>query len=733
LLIKYREIRAVSSHTSLNPAVSPQPEWDLDDPVLYLNRELTWLSFNRRVLAEAENDDNPLLEKIKFLAIFDSNLDEFFMKRIGGLKQQAGAGVNSLTSDGRTPRQQIEECEMRVAEMLADRAYIMGELLQRLAGAGITIGSYQSLETAARETLRKQYMENVLPLVTPLAIDEAHPFPFVSNLSVNLLIEVKEETYELPYLVRIKAPTSGRRARFMQVAAEQRYVALEDVIANNLDLLLPGAQILSVGFFRVTRNAIVERNAEPANDLLEKIEAELSERRLAPVVRLEVSSDLHPKMRSYLARQLGLAGPEETCVVSNFLGSTDLMQIAGLDHPDLKHASFEPAVHPRLAAADSIFRELEENGPLLLKHPYQSYDQSVTRLLREAVEDPCVLAIKTTVYRTSEGSAIVPLLIDAVTGGKQVAVVVELQARFDEAANIRWANRLEEAGIHVSYGVVGYKTHAKATLIVRQAPDGALQRYVHLSTGNYHPITARQYCDIGLMTPDPVIGADATEFFNLMTSGSLSARKYAELLISPKEMKRVLLEKIRREVSHQKANGNGALQMKTNALEDAAITRALYEATQAGVRVDLVVRDSCRFRPGLPGLSESARVVSILGRFLEHARLYYFHNNGEEEYYIGSADLMTRNLEMRVEALAPIRDRALQTELRELLDLQLNDTVGAWEMDSDGGYQRKAPARDAIHSQVAMLELAARRAHAINDHPEAAGKSCSGSLHTAGK
>lgn len=705
----------MSTHISPTSVKAPQPDRDLHDPALYLNRELTWLSFNRRVLAEAEHDAHPLLEQIRFLSIFDSNLDEFFMKRIGGLKQQVGAGVNSLTVDGRTPEQQIEACQVAVADMLADRTFVMRELLQRLASAGVTLGCYRDLDESARATIRSQYRESVLPLVTPLAIDEAHPFPFVSNLSINLLIEIRDEAYAQPYLVRIKAPTSGRTPRFMQIADRQFYIPLEQVIAGNLDLLLPGAEILSVGFFRVTRNAIVERNADGANDLLEKIEAELSERRFAPVVRLEASSDLQPSLREYLGRQLGLSQPEDIYVVPDFLGSADLREIADLDRPDLKYPAFEPALHPRLAKAASIFEELEQSGPLLLKHPYQSYDQSVTRLLREAVEDPCVLAIKTTVYRTSEGSVIVPLLVEAVTRGKQVAVVVELQARFDEAANIRWANRLEEAGIHVSYGVVGLKTHAKVTLIVRRTLDGVLQRCVHLGTGNYHPITARQYCDIGLMTLDPAIGADATEFFNAMTSGSLSVRRYGELLVSPKEAKRVLLGKIGREIRHQQSSGNGRIQMKTNALEDAEITRALYEASQAGVRVDLIVRDSCRLRPRLPGVSETARVISILGRFLEHARVYCFHNDGEEEYYIGSADLMTRNLEMRVEALAPIRDRALQAELRELLEGQLNDTVGAWEMEPDGSYRRRTPAAGAVHSQVAMLESAARRARTTND------------------
>lgn len=690
-------------------ADQPLQSPDLDDPRLYLNRELTWLAFNRRVLAEAEDERNPVLERVKFLSIFDSNLDEFFMKRIGGLKQQVGAGVDALTVDGRTPQQQIEECEVQVAEILGDRPYILQELFRRLTDSGIRIESYQSMDDASRRIVREQYQKSVLPLVTPLAIDEAHPFPFVSNLSINLLLRVLDPSEDEPHLIRIKVPVSARTPRFMQVAGDCRYVPLEEVIAGNLDLLLPGAEILSVGFFRVTRNAIVERDEELANDLLEMIEAELRERRFAPVVRLEVNPGLDSNLRMYLASQLELSGADNIYVVSDLLGGRDLMQLVNINRPDLKFPHVEPALHPRLPVGRSIFTELDAHGPLLLKHPYQSFDQSVTRHLHEAVNDPCVLAIKTTVYRTSSDSAIVPLLVEAVTRGKQVAVVVELQARFDEAANIRWANRLEEAGIHVSYGVVGYKTHAKATLIVRQSPNGELHRYVHVGTGNYHSVTARQYCDIGLMIADTTIGEDATELFNLLTSGSLSGRRYHEMLVSPQGMKRALLGKIRRETDHHRTHGNGLIQLKTNALEDADITRALYEATHAGVSVDLIVRDTCRLRPGLPGLSESARVVSILGRFLEHARLYYFHNNGSDEYLTGSADLMNRNLESRVEVLVPIRNRKLQDELRELLDLQLNDQVGAWEMGADGTYRRESPAAGAEHSQTRMLQDALLR------------------------
>ncbi len=693
------------------------PGPDLDDPRLYLNRELTWLAFNRRVLAEAEDESNPLLERIKFLSIFDSNLDEFFMKRIGGLKHLAGAGLKSRTVDGRTPQQQIEECESLVADALSDRASIMQELLRLLHENGIRVESHQGLDETARRALREHYRKAILPLVTPLAIDEAHPFPFVSNLSINLLLRVLDESEDDPHLIRIKVPVSERTPRFIRIGDEDRYVPLEEVIEGNLDLLLPGAEVLTCGFFRVTRNAIVERDEESANDLLEMIEAELRERRFAPVVRLEVSPSLSSELRDYLRGQLqlGLRGEEDVYVVSDLLGARHLMQFLGLDRPDLKYPRFEPVQHPRLAAASSIFAELDARGPLLLKHPYQSFDHSVTRLFREAVNDPSVLAIKTTVYRTSEDSAIVPLLVDAVTRGKQVAVVVELQARFDEAANIRWANRLEEAGIHVSYGVVGYKTHAKATLIVRQNPGGELRRYVHLGTGNYHSVTARQYCDIGLMISDKHIGEDATELFNLLTSGSLSRRRYHQLLVSPLGMKAALLDRIAREIRHHRERGNGSIQLKTNALEDADITRALYKATRAGVDVRLIVRDSCRLRPGIPGLSESATVISILGRFLEHSRLFYFRNDGDEEYFIGSADLMIRNLESRVEALVPIADPALQKELREILDLQFADRVGAWEMDAEGTYHRRKGDPDAVHSQIAQIELCARRATSCDD------------------
>ena len=705
----------MSTVTPIDPPQQAASPWNLDDPELYLSRELTWLAFNRRVLAEAEKETNPLLERVKFLSIFDSNLDEFFMKRIGGLKQQVGARVDIMSVDGRTPQQQIEACVQHVAEALADRAYVKQELLECLREAGIHIDRYDQIDKASRKIVRKHFKKHVMPLVTPLAIDEAHPFPFVSNLSINLLLTVHDPAEKEPHLIRIKVPASGRTPRFLRVAETSTYVPLEEIIAGNLDLLFPGAEIESVAYFRVTRNAIVERNEETANDLLEMMEAELRERRFAPVVRLEVSPGMKKEHRQYLADELRLTGPEDVYVVSDLLGARDLMQFTGLDRPDLKYPPFEPATHPRLTGSGSILQDLRRNGPLLVVHPYQSFDQSVVRLLREAVRDPSVLAIKTTVYRTSEDSPVVQLLVDAVSNGKQVAVVVELQARFDEAANIQWANQLEEAGIHVSYGIVGYKTHAKCVLILRQEASGALKRYMHIGTGNYHSVTARQYSDVGLMLADSAIGKDGTELFNLLTSGSISGRAYRKLLISPLNMKKALLGKIRREIEHQQVSANGHIQLKTNALEDPDVTRALYEASQAGVRIDLIVRDTCRLRPGLPGLSDTVRVISILGRFLEHARIYYFHNGGEDEYYIGSADLMTRNLESRVEVLAPIESPDLQRELREMLDLQLDSSNGVWEMDANGNYRMLTADSDAVHSQQAMMDIATHRRRRIED------------------
>lgn len=665
---------------------------DLDDPQWYLNRELTWLEFNKRVLHEGQDNRTLLLERVKFNAIVSANLDEFFMKRIGGLKQQIGAGVKEPSVDGRTPEQQLRECLEMVSEIKRQQHELEADLFKELGVEGIRLSNYKDLDEQSKSTLRDYYIKNIFPLITPLSIDAARPFPFISNLSLNLLLTVHSPGEENKTLVRIKVPVGGGIPRFLQVGAEAHFVPLEQVIANNLELLLPGMAVTSTEMFRVTRNAIIEQSSDGATDLLETIESELRGRKFAPIVRLEVAAGMDPVHRGMLAAELGLDEETEVFEVKGPMAMRDLFQIAGLDRPDLRDPPHKPFDHPALVDAPNIFHAIRNEGPFLLQHPYESFVTSVERFLREASQDPKVLAIKMTLYRTASESRIIEYLIDAAQNGKQVAVLVELKARFDESANIRWANHLEQAGIHVSYGVLGLKTHSKLIFVIRRDYDG-LRRYAHIGTGNYHSGTARLYCDLGLLTSDPVIGGDLTELFNYLTTGQVPKRKYQKLLPAPKVLKPALLKKIKREVSNHSDKTPGLIQMKMNALEDKDITRALYEAASAGVRVDLIVRDSCRLRPGVPGLSENARVVSIVGRFLEHTRIFYFRNGGDEEYFIGSADCMRRNLEARVEVVTPVESPALREELRKILDIQLNNRRSAWDMQSDGCYVQRQPGK----------------------------------------
>lgn len=663
---------------------------DLDSPEWYLNRELTWLEFNKRVLHEGQDPRTPLLERVKFNAIVSANLDEFFMKRIGGLKQQIGAGVREPSVDGRTPEQQLSECLEMVSDIKRQQHALEADLFKELEAEGIRLSNYQDLDGESKNTLRDYYIKNIFPLITPLSIDAARPFPFISNLSLNLLLTVHSPGEENKTLVRIKVPVGSGIPRFLQVGDEAHFVPLEQVIANNLELLLPGMEVASIEMFRVTRNAIIERSSDGATDLLEIIESELRGRKFAPIVRLEVATGMDPVHRGMLAAELGLDEETEVFEVAGPMAVRDLFQIAGLERPDLSDPPHKPLDHPALADAPNIFHAIRNEGPFLLQHPYESFVTSVERFLREASQDPKVLAIKMTLYRTASESRIIEYLIDAAQNGKQVAVLVELKARFDESANIRWANHLEQAGIHVSYGVLGLKTHSKLIFVIRRDYDG-LRRYAHIGTGNYHSGTARLYCDLGLLTCDPVIGADLTELFNYLTTGQVPKRHYEKLLPAPKVLKPELLKKIEREISKHSKKEPGLIQMKMNALEDKDITRALYEAARAGVGVDLIVRDSCRLRPGIPGLSDNARVVSIVGRFLEHARIFYFRNAGDEEYFIGSADCMRRNLEVRVEVVTPVESSSLREGLRNILDIQLNNRRSAWDLQSDGTYIQRRP------------------------------------------
>jgi polyphosphate kinase len=628
----------------------PKPasiEIDLDAPEQYLNRELTWLAFVKRVLHEAEDDRTPLLERVKFIAITGSILDEFFMKRIGGLKQQVAAGVHKLTVDGRTPIQQIRESHEVIRALTTDQQGLWVQLQQKLGEIGVQVASYESLSDADRSWLRDDYLENIFPLVTPQAMDPAHPFPFVSNLSLNLLVSLHYPNDPTPLMARVKVPLGSGVPRFIQLHDSRTFVPLEEIMANNLDLLFPGMVIERTELFRVTRNADVESDEDKADDLLALIESELQERKFAPIVRIEIARGMDSTHRGRLAAELGLDEQADVFEVDGFLGLGDLFQLAVLDIPEHRDPDHRPVDPASLVGRSNIFHAIREHGALLLHHPYEAFGTSVERFLREASEDPKVRAIKMTLYRTSSKSRVIQHLINAALNGKQVA------------------------GIHVTYGVVGLKTHCKIILVVRRDHDG-LRRYVHLGTGNYHEETAKLYSDLGLLTCDPDIGRDGTELFNYLTTGYKPNRSYKKLLPAPKLLKPALLKKIRREIRRVSEGNKGVIQIKTNALEDVDITRALYEASQAGVHVDLIVRDSCRLRPGVPGLSDNIRVVSVVGRFLEHSRL------------------------------TPVEPEALQAELRTVLDILVDDQRSAWDMLPDGTYVQRNGHKDidGTHQQT---------------------------------
>jgi len=689
------------------PGIGDFAPTSLDAPELYLNRELTYLNFCWRVLHEAEDERIPLLERVKFLAIVSSNLDEFFQKRIGGLKQQVGAQLHALTPDGRSPQKQIDDCLELINRLEMRKAQIAERVLAELKAVGVWIAPYKELDTTQQAWVREHYLRTIFPLVTPQAMDPAHPFPFVSNLSLNLLVSLRYENDSESLLARVKVPVGGGVSRFVRLGSSRTFVDLADVIANNLDLLFPGMEIETCSQFRVTRNAITERDEEEADDLLEMIEIELRKRRFASVVRLQVDKPMQPYFRGRLAAELGLDESADVFEGDGMLSMRDLMEIATLDIPELRDAPHAPAQPVEFLSEGSIFHAIRDAQSLLVHHPYESFQESVERFFREAAEDSKVRAIKTTLYRTSRDSAVIKHLVRAAQNGKQVAVVLELKARFDEEANIKWASRMERAGIHVTYGVVGLKTHTKVTLVVRQDYNG-LRRYAHIATGNYHAGTARLYADLALFTCDEQIGSDLTELFNYLTTGYKPRRKYRKLLVAPKQLKQALLDKIEREIALVGQGERGHIQWKLNALEDVDIVRALYRASQRGVTIDLIVRDTCRLRPGVQGVSASIKVLSVIGRFLEHERIYYFHNGGRAEYYIGSADAMQRNLEKRVEVLCPIDDPKLQAELRFILDTQLSDQRGAWDMQADGSYIQRT-GLNAKHCQQQLIERTERR------------------------
>jgi polyphosphate kinase len=672
------------------PAMPTAPV-DLKDPALYFNRELSWIEFNRRVFEEAMDERHPLLERVKFLSIFASNLDEFFMIRVSGLKDQVAAHVTNTPSDGMTPAQQLAEIRARVLPlMIEQRRYWHEELMPALRAADINILDYSQLESNDCDVLRDYFQEIIFPVLTPLAFDPGRPFPHISNLSLNLAITVRSPRGERRF-ARLKVPTS--LPRLVPLESGRRFVWLEDVITGNLGTLFPGFDVVQAFAFRITRDADMEIQEDEASDLLETIEQSLRQRHFGPAVRLEVDADMPTETVQLLAENLEVA-PEDVYPLQRPLGMNNVMALIELNRPDLKDAPFVSSTPPQLRdikSAPEMFAAIRRQD-ILLHHPYDSFTP-VLDFIRAAAIDPTVLAIKQTLYRVGSNAPVVRALLEAQRNGKQVAVLVELKARFDEESNIGWARALEAEGVHVVYGLVGLKTHAKITLVIRKEAGG-LRRYLHLATGNYNAVTAGIYTDLGLLTCDPELGADATDLFNTLT-GYSTQTYYRSLLVAPVTMRERLEALIEREIDHQQAGRQGRLIFKMNALVDDRLIRALYRASQVGVRVDLLVRGTCCLRPGVPGVSENIRVQSVVGRFLEHSRIYYFENAGSPEILLGSADLMPRNLDRRVETLFPVKDARIRTYIRDaVLEAEMHNNVRARELQPDGSYIRRMPAED---------------------------------------
>jgi polyphosphate kinase len=686
--------------------VSPRPV----APDELLNRELSWLEFNARVLHEAFDERNPLLERLKFLAIFATNLDEFYMVRVAGLRRQLAAGVSAPAADGLTPQAQLAAIEEGVRELLAQQRRCLHDLLlPALAREDIRLVRMEELAPEEWSLLDDFFEAQVFPVLTPLAVDPGHPFPYISNLSLSLAVCVRDPAEGEEHFARVKVPKS--LPRWVAFGRERQFVPLEQVIGANLPSLFPGMEVLSWHAFRLTRyNDLELSNLDDSEDLLASVEKQVFERRFGEVVRVEVQDGMPPALSALLLEELrDESGPEALPLTERDLQTAgpllelgDLMTIAQLDVPALRDPPLTPRTPPELRdPTRSIFNVMRERD-ILVHHPFDSFAASVEEFLTAAARDDLVVAIKLTLYRTSGDTAIVRALTEAAQRGKQVAVLVELQARFDEAANIGWARTLEDYGVHVAYGLEGLKTHSKTALVVRRDPDGLLRRYVHVGTGNYNSKTARLYTDIGLLTVRSPIAADLSDLFNLLT-GFSRQRSYRRLLVAPANMRARFLELIAREIAHARAGRPAYVVAKMNAIVDPELIGAVYEASRAGVAVDLVVRGICCLRPGVPGLSERVRVVSIVGRFLEHSRIFYFHNDGDPEYFIGSADWMPRNLDRRVEAIAPVEDHRLQRRLRSLLAVCLNDNRQAWDLMPDGEYVQRQPGPETARATHVIL------------------------------
>ncbi len=669
----------------------------------FLNRELSWLDFDTRVLWMAEAAGIPLLERAKFLAIFAQNLDEFFQVRVAGLKDQVAGAVTKLTPDGRTAGQQLGEIRERVSKLLARQQQVfLDEIVPALADAGIRFSAWEELDDDDLQYLGAQFDERIFPVLTPLAVDPGHPFPYISDLSLNLAVVVHDPDSGLRRFARVKVPPL--LPRFVVMPDGERFVPLEQVIAAHLHHLFPGMEVVEHHPFRVTRNADLTLEDEEADDLLAAVEIELRRRRFGKAVRLELETTVTEEVRELLQRELDL-DDDDVYVVTGPLDLSGLWSLMSLDRPDLKDDAWTGVIPPRLTSDEGqvkIFRAMR-HGDLLLHHPYDSFAGTVEEFIDQAADDPKVRAIKLTLYRTDGDSPIVDALIRAAESGKQVAALVELKARFDEQANVGWARRLEKAGVHVAYGLLGLKVHTKTTLVVREE-HGGMVRYCHVGTGNYNSRTARIYEDCGLLTADPEIGADLTHMFNYLT-GYARDIDYQRLLVAPDSMRPGIRRLIRQEI--EAGPGRGRILAKMNSLVDPPIIEELYEASSAGVEIDLVIRGICCLRPGVPGLSDRIRVRSIVGRYLEHSRIYHFangHGAGQPAWYIGSADWMPRNLDRRVEALAPIDTPSLQQRLMEILQVNLADDTLAWALGPEGDWS-PPPGTGRVDTHLRLQEL----------------------------
>jgi len=703
----------------------------LDDPQYFFNRELSWLEFNKRVLHEAFDPRTPLMERLKFLAIFCTNLDEYFMVRVAVLKQQVVAQVSQKTFDGLTPQEQLDAIREQLQPVFTSaHRHFEHQLRSQLVAEGIYILNYDELNQKQRHCLHEYFEEQIFPVLTPLAVDPGHPFPYISNLSLNLAIIVRDMETGEDHFARLKVPKV--LPRFITLPEELHAsktdqpwhwagVPLEQVIAHNLEALFPGMAIQEYSPFRITRNADLEIEEYEADDLLLAIEQELRKRRFGSAVRMEIQFEMSETIRQTLMRELDLQ-ESDVYEVEGLFGLNDLMGMMDLSLPELKEPDWSPVVPPRIqrleqteltaSTLDSHSEEREDifsmirKGDLLVHHPYDSFTGTVQRFITYAAEDPHVLTLKMTLYRTSGDSPIVNALIAAAENGKQVVALVELKARFDEENNILWARKLEKAGVHVVYGMVGLKTHTKVALVVRQE-SGQIRRYFHIGTGNYNSKTARIYTDLGLLSCREELGADLTDLFNYLT-GYSRQESYRKLLVAPVNCRDRMMALIQREIEQQKQGGQGQIIAKMNALADPDIIIALYRASQAGVQIDLVIRGMCCLRPGIIGVSQNIRVISVIGRFLEHSRIFYFHNQGQAEVWIGSADWRSRNLDRRVEAVVPVEDPEIALHLKKILDVMLADNRQAWELQPDGTYVQRQPVDNQSEqgSQTHLMKLA---------------------------